>query len=160
MFACPGFQTLSTLNLVAFSDFNCFIFPNTLFKKRVLVECWMLNPPWTGWVWTTGKGWGGPRLIRAHLLFSVFSKVLLKFRKKRFHRQNFYQHKRVKVSRLSGSFCLKFNPLLILSKTQVIVADNMICFIHRLFQLFQVKVGLGELLECLVCDLKQEDLGE
>ena len=71
--------------------------------------------------------------------------------------QNFYQHKRVKVSRLSGSFCLKFNPLLILlSKTQVIVADNLIYFIHRLFQLFQVKVGLGELLKCLVCDLKSQ----
>ena len=42
----------------------------------------MLNPPWTGWVWTAGKGWGGPRLIRAHLLFSVLSKVLLIFSKK------------------------------------------------------------------------------
>ena len=44
----------------------------------------MLNPPWTGWVWTTGKGWGGPRLIRAHLLFSFLSKVLLIFLKKDF----------------------------------------------------------------------------
>ena len=31
---CVCFQTLSTLNLVAFSDFNYFIFPNTLFKRK------------------------------------------------------------------------------------------------------------------------------
>ena len=43
------------------------------------------------------------------------------------------------------------------SKTQ-----NYSCwyFIHRLFQLFQVKVGLGELLECLVCDLKSQWIRE